>query len=464
MYLLRKLPPVVESIKLITPQAFDEDGIKSVNSCLSEVRRKFVGEVEKDALNWWNEWAQKHASAFVSAEYYVKYQLDKFKIPLNNPLAGYLFGKEVPLMTSWNSKLSDVTSDINPGFQWPDIIAAATPSVTTDFNHHPPEPRAIFVEHTVLNDVLSVVNQKIAAYYSSLSTTSRVGAIKVVMNQKVQPSGNTLKTSNATKSVLIERWKQNDKLFLTAIFTPLNPNNLNLVAPLCLYVPDDLFTPIESKQNNLIINRLILNEVNGSVIMGTAGMNSILELFRKRNQKIASREVNSDFKTSLFMDVTTFTTIMNLDVLERFNFRSIDDQFKNLDMDKIYRIYFPHLQSIGGWGIVVLDFNLSVIYYIDHNNRSDDPDFMELMDKVEEKCNCLISEIWRINGMINDADWEISLFPLNGSCCAEDVSGIFMATVMYFIVQECPVYISEDQLATLKQKFALWLIEGSVPF
>jgi hypothetical protein len=463
MYLLRKIPPAVESITSIQPQAFDDDGIKSINSCLSEIRRKFVGEVEKEALDWWNEWAQQHVSAFVSAEHYVKHQLDVNKLHFKNPLAGYLFGKEVPMATSWNSKLSEVTSNINPGFQWPDIIAAATSSVTTDFNHHPPEPRAIFFDQTELNGVLKIVNEKITAYYSSLSTTSKVGAIKVVMNQKVQPSGNILKTSNAKKEVLIERWKQNDNIFLNAIFSPLSPNKLDIVTPLCLFVPDDLYTPIICRQNKLFINRSALIEVNGSTVLGIAGMNSIVQLFCKRNDNIVSREVNSAFKPSLFMNSTIFTTIMNLDFSEPFNFASINDELENLDVNKIYRIYFPYQLSNESWSMVILDFNLSVIYFVDHKNHSDDPEFIQLMDKVEVQCNCLIAEFWNLNEMRLDEDWEVTLFPLNGSCCGEDLSGIFVATVMYFIVQECPVYISVDQLSNIKQKFALWLIEGSLP-
>jgi len=35
--------------------------------------------------------------------------------------------------------------------------------------------------------------------------------------------------------------------------------------------------------------------------------------------------------------------------------------------------------------------------------------------------------------------------------------------VLCFLVQECPVYIPENQLLNLKQKFAFWVIMGELP-
>jgi hypothetical protein len=378
MYLLRNLPPTVESIKSISPQEFDEDGVKSITDCLSEMRRKFVSESELKALAWWNNWAEKHVSAFASANIYVRHQQEVHRKHFDNPLWAYLFGKEKPMTTVWNSKLSEVTSNINPGFQWPEIIAAATSSVTTDFNRHPPEPRAIFVEHTLLNDVLTVVNERIRAYYSSISTTSKVSAIKAVMNQKVQPSGNILKTANTTKPMLIERWKANDNVFLAAIFSSISPNNSNIVAQLCVYNPDDFYTPIESRKNKMVINRSILFEVNGTTSrMEFHGMNAIMMLFRNRNDQVMLREPNCAYKLSLFMNANSFSSIMNRNQAEPFDISSIDDQFIKFQVDKIYRIYFPYHQPNESWGMIIFDFNLSVIYYVDHGNESDDPVFID---------------------------------------------------------------------------------------
>ena len=51
------------------------------------------------------------------------------------------------LYTVWRSKLSVVSTDINPGFiiQWPHILAAEIQSVETESKPRPSELRAIFV-------------------------------------------------------------------------------------------------------------------------------------------------------------------------------------------------------------------------------------------------------------------------------------------------------------------------------
>ena len=50
----------------------------------------------------------------------------------HSPMAEYLFREVVPLHSAWRSKLSVDRSDINPGFQWPDMLAAATQSVESE--------------------------------------------------------------------------------------------------------------------------------------------------------------------------------------------------------------------------------------------------------------------------------------------------------------------------------------------
>jgi hypothetical protein len=150
---------------------------------------------------------------------------------------------------------------------------------------------------------------------------------------------------------------------------------------------------------------------------------------------------------------------MNQNLTDPFNLGEIDDQLINLQIEQIYRMYLPYHQS-NYWGMVILDFNLSVIYYIDHGNQSHDPDYVELMDQVELKYNGLIKAL--LNNVVQ-SNWEVSSYPLNGSSCEEDLSAILIATVMYFMVQECPVYVPSDQITKLKQKFALWLVEGELP-
>jgi hypothetical protein len=283
MYLLKTLPEVIRNSKDIPPREFDEKGTDNIVECLREIRKKFVGESERDALNWWNEWDKEHVATITSSKDYVAHLARNSKV-YHTPLAEYLFGLVNPLHSAWRSKLSVDSTDINPGFQWPDILAAAMPSVESESNPHPPDPRSIIVNHSVLNDILWEINEKIKGYYSYLST-SLIKDICLLMTQKVQPSGHILKSSGTKKQALIERWKRNDTVFLTSIFTPLSPNNANLIENLCSIGQTELNIPILSRQNNIRISKSILFEINGDQPLTNEGMDAILQLFRNRNQK-----------------------------------------------------------------------------------------------------------------------------------------------------------------------------------
>jgi hypothetical protein len=58
--------------------------------------------------------------------------------------------------------------------------------------------------------------------------------------------------------------------------------------------------------------------------------------------------MNNGFKQSMFLNPSTFTSIMN-PTSPTTTFRSIDDQFKDMVFEKFHRIFFPHLLG-GVWG------------------------------------------------------------------------------------------------------------------
>ena len=82
--------------------------------------------------------------------------------------------------------------------------------------------------------------------------------ICLLMTQNVQPSDHILKSSDTKKLALIERWKRNDTVFLTSIFTPLSPNNADLIENLCSNGQIGLNIPILSRKNNISISKSIL--------------------------------------------------------------------------------------------------------------------------------------------------------------------------------------------------------------
>jgi hypothetical protein len=463
MYLLRKLPAIFttqQEIESIPPVEFCEKGVKRIRDCMLEIRRKFIG-VNEAELAWWIDWEKKHVPVLTSAVDYVR-QLKGSGY--HTPLAGYLFGKLKPVNAVWRSKLTADSSDINKDFQWPEILAAATQSVRTDFNRHAPEPRVITVNQNDLIDTIKEVYNKVNSYYTSIVTSLTNDVIKVRLNQKIQPSGCSIATANKNKACLIEMWKQHDRACFEAIFSKLSPVQLAVVEPLCLRNHADINAMIVSQKNNISFNRLILKEINGELPLNAKGMNSLLKLFRKRDEIIVGH--NSSYKRSIFIDVETCTEIMNYNIdSDETQMLLIDPQFGNLtqsDLEKLCRIYLPYLHSNVVWGMVIIDFASKTLYYVYHGIEEAEQELDRLLEKVCKQFSTLLNEIDGVdNNGIND--WDISLYPLNASSCPEEFSGIFVATVLYYLVQECPIYIPVSQMSNLKQKFAYWLICGALP-
>ena len=115
----------------------------------------------------------------------------------------------------------------------------------------------------MIREVLILVYGKINSYYTSVTTSLRVASIKEILNQKVQPSGITIKSSNGNKQSLVEIWKQNDNAFLIAVFSELSPIQLRSVEPLCLPNQPNMNNVITSLKNNIIYTKNTLNQING---------------------------------------------------------------------------------------------------------------------------------------------------------------------------------------------------------
>ena len=111
---------------------------------LWEIRKNFVGESERNELNWLNEWYKEYVATMTSSKDYVAHLVRNFKV-YNTPLAEYLFGVVIPVYSVWRSKLSVDSTNINPRFQWTDILVAAMQSIESEYNPHPPNPLLLII-------------------------------------------------------------------------------------------------------------------------------------------------------------------------------------------------------------------------------------------------------------------------------------------------------------------------------
>lgn len=178
----------------IPPFEFDPEALSKIQDCLSEVKRKFSNDdAEGAALEWWKTWEIEHAPTSDSALEYVARLKARNRV-FHTPLAEYLFGTEATsLLAPWKSKLTNESRDINPGFQWPEILAAALPSVMTEFTPNPPGPRLYTADQSRLSLIKTAFINSSREYYNNL-VLNREREIATLMNQKVQPSGHILPT------------------------------------------------------------------------------------------------------------------------------------------------------------------------------------------------------------------------------------------------------------------------------
>lgn len=190
-YILRNLPRC--SVENIPPLDFDPDSFSKVKDCLSEIERKFSdNDLERTALEWWKIWEIEHAPTSNSAVEYVA-RLKARHRAFHTPLAEYLFGNEIAMYTHWKCKLTNESRDINPGFQWPELLAAALPSVVTEFSPNPPGPRLYTADQSRLSLIKVAFTTNAKPYCDSLLHRIEKD-ITTLMNQKLQPSGNVLTT------------------------------------------------------------------------------------------------------------------------------------------------------------------------------------------------------------------------------------------------------------------------------
>lgn len=198
-YLLRSLPNW--PTERIPPHDFDPEALSKIKDCLNEVKRRFSNsDLEREALEWWKTWEVEHAPDTNSALDYLT-KLKRSNRVFHTPLAEYIFGKEAALSisASWKAKLTIEGRDINPGFQWPEILAAALPSVMTEFSPNPPGPRLYTADQSRLSIIKQSFVTNTRAYYESL-VLRREKDIVLVINQKLQPSGNVVTTGG--KSII----------------------------------------------------------------------------------------------------------------------------------------------------------------------------------------------------------------------------------------------------------------------
>lgn len=195
-YLLRKIPEL--SISSLPPCPFPDSIKADVEKTLRAVRSRWQpGNPESERIrNEWELWALKYAPLINSSEeYLVKMQANS--IPYHIPLKEAILDSNFEVrQTSWAHDMPYHTARIDPHFVWPELLAAALPSVATSHNSNPPHSRVYPSESDELRGFLQEFKARTDdRYYGSILDAENKGSLELRLRRKVSYAGDSVSTT-----------------------------------------------------------------------------------------------------------------------------------------------------------------------------------------------------------------------------------------------------------------------------
>jgi hypothetical protein len=256
------------------------------------------------------------------------------------------------------------------------------------------------------------------------------------------------------------------------------------------------------KDTNCSVTFKILRQFRPVKLLDSDCMYCVKELFRSRSEKIYNvhKQINgrkADYesvnpakilklKQNLFFDCKTFRFILEYtDQLNDENFIANNWRrlFPGLDYDlnifsNINRIYYlvknSEDENIDDWRLLILDLTYKRLYFIDPKY----PNNLELIENEAERgpleevmsgYKSALNNMWR--AIFPNYDYENNL---GGFICTifpyqyQEVllnnfdSGVYVATILYFLVTDTPIYFRMEDCPHLRNFFAYWLNTGEL--
>jgi hypothetical protein len=136
------------------PKDFVTGSTDEIQQTIVEVKKKYlVGDPVRLA---WDDWIRTWCPPNDDAANYVKFLKDNH-LSYHMPLRSFLLS-DARCNPSWVTELAN-TSELEPEFNWPDVLAAAMPSVVTRFDKHPPDPRLLVLSVSDLQSKMNNINE-----------------------------------------------------------------------------------------------------------------------------------------------------------------------------------------------------------------------------------------------------------------------------------------------------------------
>jgi len=232
---------------------------------------------------------------------------------------------------------------------------------------------------------------------------------------------------------------------------------------------------ILSKINDLNVTRHILRQFYSVNLIKADCMNIVCEMFNKRDDRIwrSYNDVNQDsqnfenFKSSIFYGSHFVESLISDPIRDNVDNNNSRPEVLLHTAHRLYLTYKSLDDATDNWCLLIVDIPLKKIFYIDPkldiNSLSiDDNNRVEnLMETFEIALNPFLSRTITTY----EENWECEIYPhINFSFLQNDFdSGVYIAVIIYFLVQDCPLTFQESDMSTFRENYAYWILNESLP-
>ena len=228
-YLLHSLPQVRPSEMHSKFTGFKEQSASTCLKALKEVQSYFRTQCE--VLDAWATWYEQCAPKTDCVDDYVSAMRASLSAQSRYhklfPLKSFYLLKPSHIVEDidhWITSVPDgADSIVDPGFQWPALLAACMPCVATRHTPNPPEPRLFVLQHAELQDLGRRYEEATLTTYESTSFTNII--LQKWLTLKVDASNRPFAISGR-KVDLVRKLNAGNTQMAVSLFNPLPPETI----------------------------------------------------------------------------------------------------------------------------------------------------------------------------------------------------------------------------------------------
>jgi hypothetical protein len=465
MFILRDVPDAPSGT--IPPYDFPADAKKSIDKTLSSIRAKFCLFDDAAMRSSWDNWAAKWAPRGDTALEYLQ-QLKEEKQAYHIPCKTFILRRAAVIQDiQWDPEMVR-NREMTVDFAWPEVIALAMPSVITDFNPHPPAPRAYSSHDVALQAGVQVFHDAARPFYEAQLDTCTVVVITAKLRRKLSYSGEELPVTGR-KSTLLKRLKEADTHFATVLLRPLSHVDQ-------VFVDGRVHRalPTEEAKNDVIqcigtleVKLGVLRQLGRGSPLQSDFMDVAVSLAAQRDDRIcrSHSDVNRDTQYYQARAKSLFYGRDILDALDAdIHIDQMDVLLSGADFVGTHHIYLMRKVDNPGnpacpiWSLVVISIVEKSIYLVD-TTRATPPAVLVSL------ANTLHPLLSRKLGDAYGQPWVCRSYPaqMHNPLQNPADSGLYISLSLYYIIHDTPICLEETNNAVLRDSLAHWILCGRLP-